>query len=105
MRLNREEIGVLIWLAACACLIFGFYGFAVAVPWATAVYSVGEAVKECPGAIDPDWPAVFCNHSQPFEWKYGMIADHPLRFAVAWVQMIIGWGAFLILANRMKRFR
>ena len=91
--------------AVAGCLIFGFFGFAVAVPWATAVTSVSEAVQQCPGAIDASWPAVFCNHSQPSEWKYGLIKDHPIRFALAWLQMIVGWGAFLTLGQRLKRYR
>lgn len=86
-------------------MVFGFFGFAVAVPWTTAVMPVSEAVQRCPGAIDPSWSAVFCNHSQPLEWKYGLIEDHPIRFALAWLQMIVGWGACFALAQRLKRYR
>jgi hypothetical protein len=92
-------------LAVAACLIFGFFGFAVAVPWVTAVMPVSEAVQRCPGAIDPSWPAVFCNHSQPLAWKYGLIEDHPIRFALACIQMIVGWSAFVTLGTRLKRYR
>jgi hypothetical protein len=77
-------------LGVAACLIFGFFGFAVAVPWATAVMPVSVAAQRCPGAIDPSWPAVFCNHSHPLEWKYGLIG---------------GWGAFFALGGRLKRYR
>ena len=68
-------------LGATVWLLFGFFGFAVAVPWITAVMPVGEAVQRCPGAIDPSWPAVFWNHSHALEGKYGLIEDHPIRFA------------------------
>jgi len=103
--LSRHEAGALMVLGAAVCLIFGFFGFAVAVPWTTAVMPVGEALRRCPGAIDASWPAVFCNHSQPLEWKYGLIEDHPIRFVLAAVQMIVGWGAFFALAARLKRYR
>jgi hypothetical protein len=103
--LSRHDAGTLMVLGVAACLIFGFFGFAVAVPWTTAVMPVSEAVQRCPGAIDPSWPAVFCNHSQPSEWKYGLIGDHPIRFALASLQMIVGWSAFLVLTRRLKRYR
>jgi len=103
--LGRHEAGALTVLSTAVCLFFGFFGFAVAVPWTTAVMPVGEALQRCPGAIDPSWPAVFCNHSQPSEWTYGLIADHPIRFALAWLQMIVGWGAFVALAKRLKAYR
>jgi hypothetical protein len=103
--LSKHDIGALTTLGGATCLIFGFFGFAVAVPWTTAVMSVSEAVQRCPGAIDPSWPAVFCNHSQPSEWQYGLINDHPIRFALAWLQLIVGWGAFLAIAQRLKRYR
>lgn len=90
--MNEVTKGAMTVLGAAFCLIFGFFGFAVAVPWVTAVMPAGEAVQRCPGAIDPAWPAVFCNHSQPLEWRYGPIADHPFRFALAWLQLIVGWG-------------
>ena len=105
MALSKQDAGALTALAATACLLFGFFGFAVAVPWATAVMPVSEAVQRCPGAIDSSWTAVFCNHSQPSKWKYGLIADHPIRFALAWLQMIVGWGAFFALGWRLKRYR
>ena len=105
MTLSRDDVGALTVLLAAACLIYGFFGFAVAVPWSTAVMPVSEAVRRCPGAIDSSWPAVFCNHSQPSEWKYGLIEDHPIRFALAWLQMIVGWGAFLAVTRRLKRYR
>jgi hypothetical protein len=103
--LARHGAAALTVLGAGLCLIFGFYGFAVAVPWTTAVMPVSEAIERCPGAIDPSWPAVFCNHSQPLEWQYGLIADHRIRFTLACLQMIIGWGAFFALAGRLKRYR
>jgi hypothetical protein len=103
--LSEQDAGALTVLAAAACLVFGFFGFAVAVPWITAVMPVSEAMQRCPGAIDPSWPAVFCNHSQPSEWKYGLIGDHPIRFALAWLQLIVGWGAFFALGARLKRYR
>ena len=105
MALSKQNAGALTVLAAAACLMFGFFGFAVAVPWLTAVTPVSEAMHSCPGAIDPSWPAVFCNHSQPLEWKYGLISDHPIRFALASLQMIVGWGAFFALGVRLKRYR
>jgi hypothetical protein len=64
-----------------------------------------EAAQRCPGAIDPSWPAVFCNHSRPLEWQYGLIEDRPTRFALAWLQLIVGWGAFFALGMRLKRYR
>jgi hypothetical protein len=33
------------------------------------------------------------------------VRDHPIRFALAWLQMIVGWGAFFALAGRLKRCR
>jgi hypothetical protein len=103
--LSRTDRGALTVLGAAACLLFGFVGFAVAVPWSTAVMPVSDAMQRCPGAIDPSWPAVFCNHSQPSEWKYGLIADHPIRFTLAWLQLIVGWGAFFVVARRLKSYR
>lgn len=103
--LSTQSAGALTVLGTTVCLLFGFFGFAVAVPWITAVMPVSEAVQRCPGAIDLSWPAVFCNHSQPLEWKYGLIEDHPIRFALASLQMIVGWGAFVALAGRLKRYR
>ena len=105
MALSRHEAGALLALGTAACLVFGFFGFAIAMPWATAVMPVSETVQKCPGAIDPSWPAVFCNHSQPSEWKYGLIKNHPFRFAIALLQMIAGWGAFFVLTARLKRYR
>ena len=74
MALSRPDAAALTVLGGMACLVFGTFGFAVAVPWVTAVMPVSEAMQRCPGSIDPSWPAVFCNHSQPSEWKYGLIA-------------------------------
>src|SRR5215510_2166100 len=105
MALSRANAGALTWLGAAGCLLFGFFGFAVAVPWMTAVMPVSEALQRCPGAIDPSWPAVFCNHSQPLPWRYGLIHEHPIRFALAVLQMIVGWGAFFALGVRLKRYR
>jgi hypothetical protein len=105
LAINRHDAAALMVLGTAACLIFGFFGFAVAVPWITAVMPVSEAAQRCPGAIDPSWPAVFCNHSQPSEWKYGLIHDHPIRFALACLQMIVGWSAFFALTARLKRYR
>ena len=105
MALSRQDTGALTVFGAAACLVFGFFGFAVAVPWITAVMPVSEAVRECPGAIEPSWPAVFCSHGQPLEWKYGLIKDHPIRFAVACLQMIVGGGVFFAMAMRLKRYR
>jgi len=102
--LSEENVAALTVLGAAVCLIFGFFGFAVAVPWMT-VMTVSEAAHRCPGAIDPAWPAVVCNHSQPLDWQYGLIGDHPIRFALAWVQLIVGWAAFFVLARRLKRYR
>ena len=105
MPLSKHDAGALTIMGVAACLIFGFFGFAVAIPWITAVMPVSEAVQRCPGAIDASWPAVFCNHSRPSEWTYGLIGDHPIRFALAVLQMIVGWGAFFVLAQRLKRYR
>jgi len=103
--LGSQKAGALTVLGAAVCLIFGFFGFAVAVPWMTAVMPVSDAVQRCPGTINPSWPAVFCNHSRPLEWQYGLIGDHPIRFVLAWLQLIVGWGAFFALARRLKRYR
>jgi hypothetical protein len=103
--LSRPNTGALTVLGAAACLVFGFFGFAVAVPWITAVMPVSEAILRCPGAIDPSWPAVVCNHSQPSEWKYGLIAEHSIRFALAWLQLFVGWSAFFALGARLRRYR
>ena len=81
MRLSRNDIGALIWLGTAACLFFAFFGFAVVAPWTFSVSSAADAAVRCPGAIDPSWPAVFWNHSHPLEGKYGLIEDHPIRFA------------------------
>jgi hypothetical protein len=102
---DRRDQGALIWLLAAACLLFGFFGFAVAVPWTFSVTTIGDAARDCPGAIDPSWPAVVCNHGRPGEWKYGLIEDHPIRYAAAWLELIVGWGMFFYLAMRLKRFR
>src|SRR5262249_16440545 len=99
--LGKHDVGALMMLGPPARLIFGFFGFAVAIPWATAVMPVSEAIQLCPGAIDPSWPAVFCNHSRPSEWTYGLIRDHPVRFTLALLQMVVGWTAFVAGTNRL----
>jgi hypothetical protein len=35
---------------------------------------------------------------------YWLIENHPIRFALAWLQLIAGWGAFFALAVRLKRY-
>jgi len=105
MRLSRGEIGALVWLATATCLLFGFFGFATIAPWTFDVMSVSEAAQRCPGAIDASWPAVFCSHGRPIEWQLGLIRDHPLRYSLSLLQMMIGWGAFMFGAGQMKRFR
>jgi len=103
--LFRQDTDALLTIGGAAGLILGFFGFAVAVPWMSAVMPISEAVQRCPGAIDPSWPAVFCSHGRPLEWTYGLIEDHPTRFALAWLQMIVGFGAFFACAMRLKRHR
>ncbi len=105
MRLSRMEIAVLVWLTTSGCAVIGFFGFAVAAPWTFAVTSVAKAATACPGNIDPSWAAVECNHGKPSEWRYGLISDHPVRYAASIVQMVVGWGAFFCGAFLMKRFR
>jgi hypothetical protein len=104
-RLRRDEIGVLVWLATCACLVFGFFGFATVAPWTFDVMSASEAALRCSGAIDPSWPAVVCSHGRPYEWELGLISDNPLHYSLSLLQMVIGIGAFLVGAKQMKRFR
>jgi hypothetical protein len=103
--MSREEKGALVWLAAAACLVFGFLGFALAIPWTFSVTSVARAAQSCPGAIDPSWAAVECNHGRPYEWEYGLISDHPIRYGLAWLQLVVGWGAFFYLVPRIKKYR
>ena len=105
MRLSRNDIGVLVWLGTCASLVFGFVGFATVAPWTFHVMSVSEAALRCPGPIDPSWPAVVCSHGRPVEWELGLIGDHPLRYTLSLIQMLVGLGAFGFGARRMKRFR
>ena len=105
MALSSKEKGAVIWMIAAACLLFGFFGFAIAAPWTFSVMSIGEAARQCPGAIDPSWAAVVCDHGEPAEWSYGLIEDHPFRYGAAVLQMIIGVGAFFYLGSRMKRYR
>ena len=99
MRLSETNKGVLIWLASVACLIFGFFGFAVVAPWTADVMSVTDAATRCPGVIDPAWPAVVCSHGRPYEWELGLI------YIAAWIQLVVGWGLFFVGAMIMKRFR
>ena len=105
MRLSETNKGVLIWLASVACLIFGFFGFAVVAPWTADVMSVADAATRCPGVIDPSWPAVVCSHGRPYKWELGLISDNPVRYVVAWIQLIVGWGLFFVGATIMKRYR
>jgi hypothetical protein len=58
-----------------------------------------------PRSDRPVLAGCICDHSQPLEWKYGLIGDHPIRFALASLQMIVGWSAFLVLTRRLKRYR
>jgi hypothetical protein len=44
--LSRPNAGALTVLGAAACLVFGFFGFAVAVPWITAVMPVRTVYEE-----------------------------------------------------------
>jgi hypothetical protein len=39
------------------------------------------------------------------EWELGLISDNPLRYSLSFVQMIIGWSAFMFGASQLKRFR
>jgi len=105
MRLGRDEIGVLVWLGTCACLLFGFFGFATFAPWTFHVMSASEAALRCPGAIDASWPAVLCDHGRPVEWELGLIGNNPLRYSLSLLQMVIGIGAFFFGTKQMKRFR
>jgi hypothetical protein len=105
MRLSRNEIGALVWLATCACLLFGFFGFATVAPWTFHVMSASDAALRCPGAIDASWPAVLCNHGRPVQWELGLISDNPVRYSFSLLQMIIGVSAFGFGVSRMKRFR
>jgi hypothetical protein len=105
MRLSRIEISALVWLGTCACLLFGFFGFAIIAPWTFHVMSASEAALRCPGAIDVDWPAVLCNHGRPVKWELGLIRDNPLRYSLALLQMIVGGSAFAFGLHQMKRFR
>jgi hypothetical protein len=105
MRLGRDDIGTLVWLGTCACLLFGFFGFATVAPWTFNVMSVSEAAQRCPGAIDDSWPAVLCNHGRPVKWELGLISDNRLRYSLSLLQMIIGWSAFMFGVSQMKRFR
>jgi hypothetical protein len=105
MRLGRHDIGALVWLGTCACLLFGFFGFAIVAPWTFDVMSTSEAALRCPGAIDTAWPAVWCNHGRPVKWELGLISDRPLRYSLALLQMIAGLAAFFFGVRQMKRFR
>ena len=105
MQLSRSNKGALMWLGTFAALVFGFFGFATVAPWTFDVMSVSEATSRCPGAIEASWPAVVCSHGRPLQWELGLIRDHPIRYALALLQMIIGLGAFFFGAALMKRFR
>jgi len=50
--LSRQDVGALTALGCAVCLMFGFFGFAVAIPWATAVMPVSQAMQQCPGSIE-----------------------------------------------------
>ena len=86
-------------------MLFGFVGFATFVPWTFDVVSVSEAARRCPGGIDPSWPAVVCSHGRPGKWELGLIRDHPFRYSLSFIQMLIGVSAFLFGVRQMKRFR
>ena len=105
MRLSRDDIGALVWLATAACLLFAFFGFAIVAPWTFHVMSVSEAAMRCPGAIDASWPAVLCDHGRPVEWELGLIRDRPLRYGLSLLQMIVGLSAFFYGLKQMKRFQ
>src|SRR5262249_39393622 len=105
MRLSRNEIGALVWLGTCACLLFGFFGFATIAPWTFHVMSASEAALRCPGEIDVSWPAVLCSHGHPLKRGLGLIRDNPLRYSLSLLQMVAGFGAFLFGARLMKRIK
>ena len=105
MRLSRDEIGALVWLGTCACLLFAFFGFATIAPWTFHVMSVSEALQRCPGAIDVSWPAVLCDRGRPVQWELGLIRDNPPRYSLSLLQMIIGLCAFTFCLRQMKRFQ
>ena len=104
MRLGRNDIGALIWFGTAACLVVAFIGFAIVAPWTFSVMSVTDAAVRCPGAIDPSWAAVECNHGRPSEWKLGLIRDNPLYYAAALLLMIVGLTAFGYGVRRTKAF-
>ena len=105
MRFVRDDIAALFWLGTCACLLFGFFGFATVAPWTFSVMSVSEAALRCPGLIDANWPAVECSHGRPHLWKLGLIGDNPLRYVLSLLQMVVGYGAFFFGVRKMKQFR
>jgi len=57
------------------------------------------------GVIDLSWPAVVCSHGRLYKWELGLIADNPVRYVAAWVQLIVGWGLFFVGAAVAKRYR
>src|SRR5262249_39644669 len=79
-------------------------GFAIVAPWTFNVMSTADAATRCPGVIDPSWPAVVCSHGRPSNWELGLIADNPVRYLAAWVQMVVGWALFFVGAAVLKRF-
>jgi hypothetical protein len=104
--LSRRDAGALTVLGAVACLMFGFFGFAVAVLWITAVMPVCEAMRRCPGARSTRLGRpYFAITASRRNGNMGLFEDHPIRFALAWLQIIVGWGAFFALAGRLKRYR
>ena len=39
------------------------------------------------------------------EWELGLIRDHPIRYSLSLLQMIVGLSAFLFGQKQMKRFQ
>jgi hypothetical protein len=67
--------------------------------------SVSDAAQRCPGAIGDSWPAVVCSHGRPYRWELGLIRDHPLRYTLSFLQMVIGLIGVTLGVKQMKRFQ
>ena len=39
------------------------------------------------------------------KWERGLIGDHPFRYSLSLIQMLIGVSAFLFGVKRMKHFQ
>ena len=56
-------------------------------------------------ALPLKWNEMSMDGFSAHEWELGLIRDHPIRYSLSLLQMIVGLSAFLFGQKQMKRFQ